>query len=917
MGPHESEIPDQLASPDPAAVVELCAILSARPRRSLDLKLLRTALRTARVRHAGNAAVLAAIGQLYLRAGLLKDAQEALTQVVRLTPDHGGAFALLGEALVQQGDARRAAVAFDQALEAGVEDHPFVMQRRDQALSLIAVQDEHGEAEAAFQAGELFGNESRTSSGPPPTPPPDSHDDLPPDLYDDVPMTPPPLSLKPIAGTRYSVVPAAPNSKPSTRPRAVRLASRAPRELPAEQSTRRRDDRREPDEDSGPALDLAFPVPPPPRVPALEVPEPSRVSSEPPPVGRPSTPPAFAESALSVRSPPLAAPLGGREEPPRLPFRRSVLVGIVGFGIAAGGIVLGAINGGFFRSPDAARKDEELDRKLRHLILEQGVTGLDAARELLRPARASSPGDPSLALWDLKLQTAAVLDAGAEPAELRRALGDARGAGLGESQVSFAAVAEAVAEPITDKLRRFADQRKIDAQTTYREDGFYHLALGALCTRLGDPHAAQLYRQALALEPHLLSARVRLINELLADPSLASEGRQLAGDLASAHPDWPEGAALLALSQRGGSDLQDYAAQLNAATQQLDRLPVFLRSQLRALASAMEPDSARAQALLSIAVEEAVTPAAAVLAGGIALALGHPAVGSFATQKALAMAPDYEPARALGARAALLAGNVESAEKTSAELSAAAAGDLAGMLAYESFDLFRLGRTLDALPQGAPARIPLSSAVLRLQASRAFERTELLELSRADPLWGALIAIDAALDAGDLALARELASPWADHPSPLQAIRLGRLLRYEGRSDDAHVVIASAAATEHGLVEKMMLSQDRKERQRILDEAPPSTLPIRKWLHVLHRAMDKSFPQSLRAAAALETPGTDDSLPTRVLSAYALMLNSDKTRARDVLRPVLSAVPKHQDAIFAAVSVGLLPPSALQPSHRP
>ena len=186
--------------------------------------------------------------------------------------------------------------------------------------------------------------------------------------------------------------------------------------------------------------------------------------------------------------------------------------------------------------------------------------------------------------------------------------------------------------------------------------------------------------------------------------------------------------------------------------------------------------------------------------GTIALPLGDEALARKAALGALQLSAAYEPARALAARVALLGGRLDEALKATEDLDPAAP-DVAvvrAASAYERVDPDGASRGLDALSPDS-RKLPFVAALAMapdvLYGRVQLDATKLAALANnEDAPWSNLIAMDVALDAGDLAGADKIASGWgkAAESQPLQALRLARLARYEGRLDAADALSQAA-----------------------------------------------------------------------------------------------------------------------------
>jgi len=581
--------------------------------------------------------------------------------------------------------------------------------------------------------------------------------------------------------------------------------------------------------------------------------------------------------------------------------------------MALGGVValvvvaLVGIEVGRGMATDDGGSADALTSEAKELLQTGSVKSLDQAEEALRRAREVDPASKTVARLALRSRVLHVLDAGQDPTTIAAPLGEARRVGLSESDVAFALLAEMLKSPsqtgVADALAQY------DGPNAKRRghDAMYQLVAGELLSRLGHPDAIERYRAALAAEPRMFTARVRLILALLLADS-REEALELLSALTKENAGRAEVHALHVVATRRG-DREKHKARLRMAEKVLDDLPMSLKSVTRALLAAGRTDAGAARkAELAAAVAEARTPAVLVLSGEAAVAVGDSETAQYAAQRALDAAPDFEPAQILATRGLIAAGKMAEARSKLAKLDPAGASAIRGWLAYENCDLIGLRVAIEPLTEGSPSHVVANLAVERLLGARQLKRAELERAADHDPLWGGLIALDATLDAGDLEYARALSLSWHADPSPIQAIRMARLRRYEDRLDDARSIIKAAPSTEGALVERLLLSQSRKERRRLLSEASDARHDERQWLHVYVLARDKRFAPALATVARLGVPNRDASLTVRTAAALSFVAMSDKKRARAVLRPLLATFPDNVDVMHAAVGAGMKRP---------
>src|SRR6185295_6020656 len=97
-------------------------------------------------------------------------------------------------------------------------------------------------------------------------------------------------------------------------------------------------------------------------------------------------------------------------------------------------------------------------------------------------------------------------------------------------------------------------------------------------------------------------------------------------------------------------------------------------------------------------------------------------------------------------------------------------------------------------------------------------------------IFGEVVAVDAALDAGDVVAAAGWIDGWPDASrNPWRAGRLVRRLRYEGRLEEARAALEIAGARASS-VDRALLAQGKAARARVREELDRTLAPERRWL---------------------------------------------------------------------------------------
>ncbi len=182
-----------------------------------------------------------------------------------------------------------------------------------------------------------------------------------------------------------------------------------------------------------------------------------------------------------------------------------------------------------------------------------------------------------------------------------------------------------------------------------------------------------------------------------------------------------------------------------------------------------------------------------------------------------------------------------------------------------------------------------------------------------DAPWSDLVAMDAALDGGDLATAEKIAASWGKdaESQPLRALRLARVARYDGRLDAADVL--SQTALDHGTVTPRVLWErvfNLVARNRTTDVSPllaryPLVLgPLATWLSAYAAASGGGVEAAKGKTASIDPPPAAAPLETRVVAAAAFSAMKDRRRGAEYVREVLATGSLHPDLVTAAVALG-------------
>jgi tetratricopeptide (TPR) repeat protein len=449
------------------------------------------------------------------------------------------------------------------------------------------------------------------------------------------------------------------------------------------------------------------------------------------------------------------------------------------------------------------------------------------------------------------------------------------------------------------------------------DDPYYQLAAAAVLERAGDARALERYQAAVRLAPDLAPAEVLLARLLLmeagtdaAKPIIESL-RKKTGDTPStralsalswvvAH-DRPEEPPSDALLQPG--DAEKLPAPLAAVPAMVDAAKALSRQELPTASKSIDS-----------AINLAMTPALAAGLGFLAIEAGDEVVARKAALRALQFSAVYPRARTLAARVALLGGRIDEAQKAIEELdpSSSDVAVVRAVVAYESLEPTDLKGALEALGNSAvgPAFEALEAAPGIINGT-AFPSPDQLEMLAApDRPWGELIAVDAAIETGNLPLAEKLlAKRSIETLRPVHLRRLARLRRLQGKLDAA--LEASGAAAEGGVALPLLLEriyeliakEEVASAKQLAAKYPTLLGPLAGWVGVLTDVASKQAASAAVRLTKLELPPDESPIAVRVLVARALVVGKDK-RAAPYLTALIKKLPKNPDVLAAAGLAG-------------
>ncbi len=900
-------------NPSPSSTVALCDLLRG-PASSI---LVQEVGQLATERHSQDVTVLVSVARMYLDANRFGDAQTVLVAAGRHSPKDGEIYRWLGEALLRRGDADRAERVLERAIQLGASgSDPKIWLER--ARVFRPMQAKAGTRAVAAEVAhvsvpprELLDSMSENTT--------DVHLPRPGQLAQSAPPPPAPQHVAP---------PAAQVRARQRFPSAVETAPAFEAAFPLEAAVTFAQS----EQSSGEIeISVAAPAPPAPLAPkrverplSPASPVPLRASSPSPAATSERGPVPYPRDVMD------ALAFAGLFEPPGLGAVPAAAWDAAGRGpkrrgggaLIAGMVVFLAGSTGtyFFYRHKRAIEHVQADAILANVEVElhagKPEALPDVEKELGRAFELESRSPRAALDWARERAMVGLVKSGADVA-FEDAMTRAKDLGVPEEKVAFARVASFLFQG--DVAGAAAVLPRWDGAAV--ADPWYQLVAGAVMDRAGDPRARDRYAAATKLDGEIAIARVALARTTAFGDNPA-EAMRMAKELRVQMPDRAEPVALVALAWGRDPRREDSPAppEVDEVAKRGDELPAGLKlvpyatAALRAIEK-RAADDARANVQRGLALAE--SPGAAVWLGTIALSIGDEGLARKAALGALQLSAAYEPARALAARVALLGGRLDEALKATEDLEPASP-DVAvvrAATAYERVDADGVARALDALAADTRklsfvAALGLAGDVL---AGKAPDAAKLAALATEDAPWADLVAMDVALDAGDLALADKIAVGWgkASESQALRAARLARLARYEGRLDAAEAL--SQTAFEHSTVTPRVLWERAftlvargraSEVGPLLSRYPLVLGPLATWLSAYASASSAGIEAAKGKTASIDPPPPGAPFEARVVAAAALGAMKDKKRGSDYVKELLATGNLHPDLVAAALSLG-------------
>ncbi len=875
MGALDELVARWRANPDAETTLALCSHLSVH--RNVDL--IREVGASAETWLRDDADVMLGIGRMYLDADLFAEAQAALVTAGKARPDDGRPFRFLGEVLLRRGDAVRAEKVLGRAIQLGQRDAETALWH-DRAVVYVALQQRVGPQAVA---GEVSRTIPKQTSIPPPTFAPSD------DPFEDEATLPrgrlpAPVAPAPSFSPAVHAVPASPPTAPSF----FAPSEPAPTPAPFGGSPM-----------AGPSAapfggsPMAGPSAAPFGAPAAERVE-GRRGSLPPPDAKPvlrfddAPIPDAATILENLAAVGIFEPTGGAapawEAAPRTKARGTWVFGL------ATVLAVGAGGGGY-----AYARSVKAQRAAAAVALGDEVQGLLAGakpgdlratdEKLSRMFDLDSRSQRAAKLWLQNRVLGALLLPG-DPVGIDNAIHRCKTLEVPEPEYVYGRIASFLAEG--DLAGAAALLPKWDKVAG--NDAMYQLAAGAVLERAGDDRALERYEAATKLDAGLLAAQLLFANAALLE--LGPEKAKPAVDAArKALGDRPASKALGALAWVLGDHAEALAASAKLTDAESAELPAPLATVplfVEAVVAQSGGDHAKATLAIKKAIPLAYSPGMAVWLGFLALGSGDDALARTAALRALQFSAVYPRARVLASRVALVGGRLDDAKSAIDQLDPKSpeVAVVRAAAAYETLDTAELSDALASLGDAAKAGdLAALGASLGVATGREYPIAEARAVfARPSAPWGEIVALDAALDTGDLAGARALVDGMgAAAARPVHALRVARLLRYEGKAADA-VKVSTAAfnqgtTTARSLIEHVyvLVANEQASHAKSLVAQYSNVLgPMSKWLATLVDAAAGRVAEANVRAAQLELPPDAAPFALKVLAARALAAAGDR-----------------------------------------
>lgn len=452
---------------------------------------------------------------------------------------------------------------------------------------------------------------------------------------------------------------------------------------------------------------------------------------------------------------------------------------------------------------------------------------------------------------------------------------------------------------------------------TAGNDAYYQLTAAAALERAGDIRAVERYQAARERDDKLVLADILLARLVLLEVGV-DKGKPLVEAARKKAGDTPNTKALSALEwavDPARSKEPPKEAQISADDEKHLILPLRpVPYVVEALTAINAGQTDKAKKAIDGAIALTVSPAMATRLGFLAIQAGDEKLARKAALRALQFSALYPQARVLASRVALLGGRLDEAKKAIEELDPRSP-DVAvvrAALAYETLDAGEMQSAVEAL--GDAKKQPDLAALVAgpgvLLGAQYPDAEALEKMARPQVPWGDLVAMDAALDTGNLELAEKFVSAWGGGASrPVYALRVARLRRYQNKPEEAakagNVAFEKGTVTISVVIEHiydLVKQDDFKSARDVIAKYPALLGPLGNWLRMFVDGSSGHAAEAKVKAGQMELPPDLSPLVIRVLAGRGLAVAKDK-RAKAYVQALAKRYPKNGDVLEALEAV--------------
>ncbi|MFO0566532.1 MAG: hypothetical protein U0263_12760 [Polyangiaceae bacterium] len=583
--------------------------------------------------------------------------------------------------------------------------------------------------------------------------------------------------------------------------------------------------------------------------------------------------------------------------------------------IVATVLILAVGGGGLFYARKVQKDRQALARRLSdevEVMLHSGeMAQLKTSDERLsRIFELDSRSPRAAKLW-LQNRVLGALILPSEARGIDSAMHRARSVEVPEAEVVFGKLASYLVEG--DLAGAAASLPKYDKESG--KDPYYQLTAGAVLERAGDARAIERYEAARALDPKLIVADIMLARAVLLELG-PPKGKPVIEELKKKTGETPATRALEALAWAVDPDRPKELPKSATVSEEDRKVLIMPLQPVPAVVEAMQAISGGLEKKATGAIDSAISlsdsPAMATELGFLAIKAGDEKLARKAALRALQFSALYPQARVLASRVALLSGRLDEAKKAIEELDPKTpeVAVVRAVLAYETLDGSELGSAIESmgeLPQKHPDYVSFATMPSVVTGVGIPAADKLTAMAQPSVPWGELVAVDAALAQGDLALADKITKEWGEGANrAVYALRMSRLARYQDKMDDAEkfsgVAIEQGSTTVSVLVERVwaLMAKNQAGPARDLISKYPSLLgPLGGWLRMYVDAKGGRAPEARAKAAQLDPPPEEAPLLLRVTAARALAVTKDR-RAKAYVAALQKKLKKHPEVLKAA-----------------